>query len=108
MREVSDVCVVRIHAAAPPKPAFGAPCNGCGACCAAEPCPVSRGLLGHRAGACPALQWHDGGSQYRCGMTVAPAQYLRWLPATLNPLAGRLMRRWVAIGIGCEFDAELS
>jgi hypothetical protein len=41
-------------------------------------------------------------------MTVAPAQYLRWLPATLNPLAGRLMRRWVAIGIGCDFDAELS
>jgi len=31
---------IAIHAAAPAKPALGEPCNGCGVCCAAEPCPV--------------------------------------------------------------------
>jgi hypothetical protein len=65
-------------------------------------------LLGHRNGPCPALDWQAAESRYRCGMVAAPAHYLRWLPVALNPLAGRLMRRWVAVGIGCDFDAELS
>jgi hypothetical protein len=41
-------------------------------------------------------------------MVAAPAHYLRWLPVALNPRVGRLMRRWVAVGIGCDFDAEVS
>jgi len=32
--------VILIHPEAPAKPPLGAPCNGCGVCCLAEPCPV--------------------------------------------------------------------
>lgn len=100
--------VLRLHAAAPPKPAFGAPCNGCGACCAAEPCPLSRLLLGHRSGSCPALRWSDGEARYACGLATQPAACLRWLPARFGGLAARLARRWIAAGAGCDFDAEVS
>lgn len=42
------------------KPAFGAPCNGCGFCCKAIPCRVARDLIGAREGPCPALEFEDG------------------------------------------------
>jgi hypothetical protein len=103
-----SITYVTLHAAVPPKPTFGAPCNGCGACCAAEPCPVSRVLLGHRNGACPALRWQEGEKCYRCGMLEAPADHLAWLPQRLNSLGGRLVYRWIAAGVGCDFDAEVS
>lgn len=99
---------LRLYAAAPPKPTFGAPCNGCGACCAAEPCPLSRLLLGHREGACPALAWEGAATRYVCGLATQPARHLRWLPARLDGLAARLARRWIAAGAGCDFDAEMS
>lgn len=98
---------IAIHAAAPAKPAVGAPCNGCGLCCAAEPCPLSRLLLGHRQGACPALQWDAAATRYACGLVQAPARHLRWLPARAEALAARLARRWIAAGRGCDFAAEL-
>ncbi len=103
----AGVHCIAIHPAAPAKPALGAPCNGCGVCCAAEPCPVSRFLLGHRTGACPALQWRQPQQRYVCGMVVAPAGFLRWLPRPLQALFSRLTRRWIAAGIGCDFDAEI-
>lgn len=95
---------IRLHAAAPPKPVPGMPCNGCGVCCAMAPCPLSRVLLGHRDGACPALTWQD--ERYVCGLIVAPAKQLPWLPRPLIPLATRLARRWIAAGSGCDCDAE--
>lgn len=95
---------IAIHPAAPAKPALGAPCNGCGVCCAAEPCPVSHVLLGHRTGACPALQWHEPQRRYVCGMVMAPASFLLWLPLPLQALFRRLTRRWIAVGIGCDSD----
>lgn len=101
-----DELFIEIHPAAPPKPALGVACNGCGVCCAALPCPVSHLLLGHRSGACPALQWQESGRRYVCGMVLAPASYLRWLPQRLNAFAGRRFARWIAVGAGCDFDAE--
>ena len=98
---------IRIHAEAPPKPATGAPCNGCGACCAAEPCPVSRLLLRHRHGPCPALTWVPDERRYFCGMVATPASFLPLLPKPLANLASGLLRRWIAAGIGCDFDAEV-
>ena len=98
---------IAIHRAAPAKPATGAPCNGCGVCCAAEPCPVSRLLLGHRTGACPALQWQEAQQRYVCGMVVTPASFLRWLPLRWDAFAGRRFARWVAAGLGCDFEAEI-
>lgn len=105
--ENASELLIRLHAAVPPKPTFGAPCNGCGACCAAAPCPLSRILLSHRDGPCPALAWSGVERRYHCGMVVAPARYLRWLPLRLEPLAARLAHRWIAAGTGCDFDAEV-
>ncbi|MDP2194404.1 MAG: hypothetical protein Q8J72_00270 [Rhodocyclaceae bacterium] len=99
---------ISLHAAAPEKPVCGAPCNGCGACCAAAPCPVSRLFLGHRSGSCPALTWRATELRYVCGMAVDPASQLRWLPRRLASFGGRAFRRWIAAGTGCDFAAEIS
>lgn len=99
--------VIRLHAQAPAKPALAAPCNGCGACCASEPCPISRVFLGHRSGSCPALVWEASAQRYHCGMVTQPTAFLSWLPKRLNHLASRACRRWIAAGIGCDFAAEL-
>lgn len=96
-----------LHAAAPPKPVPGAPCNGCGVCCAALPCPVSRLLLAHRTGPCPALQWDTAGCRHACGMVTEPAGFLRWLPRRWNAFFGRRFARWIAAGIGCDSDIEI-
>lgn len=103
-----DESCIAIHPAAPAKPMLGAPCNGCGVCCAARPCPVSRLLLGHRAGTCPALQWRESERRYRCGMAVAPASFLRWLPQRWNAFAGRRFARWIAAGSGCDSTIEIA
>lgn len=95
---------IHLHRAAPHKPAFGAPCNGCGVCCASEPCPLSLVLLGHRQGSCPALTWQPDGGRYGCGLVFAPARHLRWLPRVLAGPAARLARRWIAAGSGCDCD----
>ncbi len=94
---------ISLHAAAPAKPPVGAPCNGCGVCCSFAPCPLSRVLLGHREGACPALLWQI--DRYVCGLVEAPAARLRWLPGFLTPLARRFALRWIAAGSGCDCDA---
>ena len=51
--------VVWLQPSAPPKPAEGAPCNGCGLCCLAEPCPLGMLVSRRRTGACTALRWSD-------------------------------------------------
>lgn len=89
---------IGLHAHAPEKPPPGAPCNGCGVCCAIAPCPLSRLLLGHRTGACPALTWQD--TRYVCGLVVAPGGFARWLPR-------RFVLRWIAADKGCDCAAEI-
>lgn len=51
--------IITIHADAPAKPALGQACNGCGVCCAAEPCPVSLALLWPHQAPCRALIWSE-------------------------------------------------
>ena len=97
--------VIHLHASAPPKPAVGANCNGCGVCCAAEPCPLGMLLSRRLKGACVALRWDEPGARYRCGVVQEPAAYLRLLPASW---AGRLARRWIAAGAGCDSDVEVA
>lgn len=99
---------IAIHRTAPPKPARDAACNGCGVCCAALPCPVSRLLLGHRRGTCPALYWQEDAGRYACGMVLTPESYLHWLPARCSAFAGRRFRRWIAAGSGCDADIEIA
>jgi hypothetical protein len=85
---------IRIHAAAPAKPAWGAACNGCGVCCLAEPCPVGMLVSLRRRGACRALRWDAGAASYRCGLMKVPA---------LNAV----VQRWIAAGRGCDSDATV-
>lgn len=100
--------VIALHLQAPPKPPAGQACNGCGACCAWQPCPLGMVLSRRRHGACAALQWQAQAGQYRCGALAEPA---RWLPRGLRwaaPAWRRLARRWIAAGAGCDFDADLA
>jgi len=102
-----EAVVIHLHRGAPPKPAFGRPCNGCGVCCAAEPCPAGALLSRRRQGACVALRWDEDGAVYRCGLLVAPRELLPWLPAAAVPGLARLARRWIAAGRGCDSAAEV-
>ncbi len=102
--------VIWLQPDAPPKPATGAPCNGCGLCCLAEPCPIGVLVSRKRTGACRALVWSDEAHQYRCGMLVHPARYLGG-PAThpddaLNRVLRRWARRLIAAGVGCDAQLE--
>jgi len=102
--------VIAIEPAAPPKPALGAPCNGCGVCCLFAPCPLGMLLSRRRHGACSALQWQAELGIYRCGALSAPEWVLeRALPRPLQGLAprlapwlARLAGRWIAAGQGCD------
>jgi hypothetical protein len=86
--------VIAIHPAAPPKPALGAPCNGCGVCCLAEPCPVGSVVSLKRLGACDALRWDDAQARYHCGLAG-------------HRVVGALVRRFIAAGVGCDCDMEV-
>jgi hypothetical protein len=91
--------VIHLHPAAPSKPPEGAACNGCGVCCAAEPCPLGMLLSRRRSGACKALQWDGPAGRYVCGALADPAAWLPWLPGAL---ARTLVRRWIAAARGCD------
>lgn len=97
--------VILLEPAAPPKPAAGQPCNGCGVCCAAEPCPLGQLLSRRRQGRCRALQWQAQAAVYRCGLLDEPRRWLPWLPSVL---ARALVRRWIAAGRGCDCSLEAS
>jgi len=94
--------VIHLHAEAPAKPAYGAPCNGCGVCCASEPCPLGMLLSTARKGACKALRWDDARSRYVCGVVSAPHTVLPGRLRGFAPLLGKLARRWISAGSGCD------
>lgn len=99
--------LIYLHAQAPEKPALAAPCNGCGVCCASEPCPLGMVISRKRQGACKALHWQADASRYRCGLIVKPQQHLppglRWLA----PLLRRLAMRSISAGSGCDAAIEV-
>ena len=92
-----------LHPAAPAKPAPGAACNGCGICCAAEPCPLGVWLTRRVHGACAALQWSEAEARYHCGALAEPA---RWLPLLPARWAQALVSRWIAAATGCDSDLQ--
>lgn len=98
--------IIYLHPAAPWKPAPGAPCNGCGVCCAIETCPVARVLLLQWRGPCRALQWQASSQRYVCGMMENPARWLPLLPRRLEAWLGDRVRRSIAAGIGCDAHVE--
>ena len=95
---------ITLHLHAPPKPPAGAACNGCGVCCAAEPCPLGMLLSRRRRGACVALRWNEAAGRYHCDVLAHPSSHLPWLP---KRWARGLVARWIAAGQGCDCDAEL-
>ncbi|MEP7298085.1 MAG: hypothetical protein ABI702_18010 [Burkholderiales bacterium] len=87
--------VILIHPEAPPKPAEGDACNGCGVCCLSEPCPAGRVVSLKRTGTCVALRWDAPLARYRCGLiTGGTGRVSMWWR--------RLMRRYIAAGLGCD------
>ena len=100
--------VIHLHIEAPPKPLPGAACNGCGVCCAWQPCPLGVLVTGRRHGACAALRWHDADRRYRCTMVDAPEAAWPRLPAALRGPLMRLARRWIAAGAGCDSTLEVA
>lgn len=106
-RKPSAAPVAWLHPEAPPKPAEGAQCNGCGLCCLAEPCPVGMWVSRRRTGACAALRWSDAGQRYLCGVVSDPGAVAGWAsPWALRWLAW-LARRWIAAGAGCDADVQV-
>jgi hypothetical protein len=105
---------LHVEPQAPPKPAMGAPCNGCGICCLVAPCPVGMVVSRRRHGACDALQWEPEVGAYRCGLMSGSAQRMqRLLPARAHSLAPWLARvlqglapRWIAAGTGCDSSLQ--
>ncbi len=102
--------VVFWHGDAPAQPAMGQPCNGCGLCCLAEPCPLGMLVSRRRHGACVALRWLPGtepaaggqAGRYVCGMVADPAGVTGWRNRWLLQALTRLARRWIAAGQGCD------
>ncbi len=95
--------VIHLAIQAPKKPAEGAPCNGCGVCCAAEPCPLGVLASRRRRGPCAALVWSPDDERYRCGWLTDPQ---RWLPLMPAGWTRRLATRWIASGTGCDADLQ--
>lgn len=100
--------VIAIEPAAPPKPALGAPCNGCGVCCLSEPCPIGILVSRRRQGPCAAVMWESAAGRYRCGLASRPRAALGWerAPNWLLNLLARLARRWISAGTGCDSSAK--
>jgi hypothetical protein len=98
--------VIYLHAEAPAKPAVGAACNGCGVCCAWQPCPLGVLVSGRRQGMCTALRWDGAARLYRCAMVQAPESAWPALPRPLRPALRRLAHRWIAAGAGCDCSAD--
>ncbi|MDN3923005.1 hypothetical protein [Roseateles violae] len=92
--------VILIQPEAPLKPAPGQPCNGCGVCCLAEPCPVGIVVSLRRHGACRALRWSEDDGRYVCGLLHGQGQGLA------ARLRARLVARWIAAGVGCDSELE--
>lgn len=90
---------------APEKPPMGAPCNGCGFCCAAEPCGVAVEMIGADPdeGPCPAMEFVSG--RFRCGLILHPSHYVADVPAFADEVIGRMIADALGSGRGCDSDA---
>lgn len=89
----------------PLKPAFGSPCNGCGMCCAMEPCGLAREFIPDHPseGPCRALE-HDEG-RFTCGLIRHASRYLPDLPNDwADAHLGGIFAEALGAGQGCDSD----
>lgn len=98
---------IHLHPLAPPKPALGAACNGCGVCCASEPCPIGVLISRRRSGRCNALLWQADPPRHVCGVLSAPERFSGIRSSTVNAMLRVLAARSIAAGIGCDADTEV-
>jgi hypothetical protein len=98
--------VIYLQVQAPVKPAIGAACNGCGVCCAWQPCPLGMLVSRRRHGSCSALHWNAEVQRYRCAVIAAPQTLWPRLPALLHIPLAWLARRWIGAGLGCDSDLD--
>lgn len=88
---------------APEKPAYGQPCNGCGLCCAAEPCAVAVEFLGETEGPCRAMEFEAG--RFWCGMVRNPGKHIGLDDFAANAIresVGKLVAHMLGVGRGCD------
>ncbi|WP_244013351.1 hypothetical protein [Methylobacterium sp. J-068] len=87
----------------PLKPVYGTPCNGCGFCCAAEPCGIARQFIPDHPeeGPCRAMEFEGG--RFVCGMIRRPGHYIG-LPDWGDPHMGALFAGALGAGKGCDAD----
>lgn len=103
--------VIHIHREAPSKPALGEPCNGCGVCCLAEPCPVGVIVSRRRHGACKALTWSDEAGRYHCGLLLVGVQAGgggAWWRRAGRAVWLRWARRMISAGSGCDASLDVA
>lgn len=86
---------------APEYPGYGLPCNGCGFCCAAEPCQVARDFAGFTEGPCPAMQFEE--SRFVCGMVRNPSRYID-TPKAADDFIGAMIGEALGVGKGCDSE----
>ncbi|MBI3795005.1 MAG: hypothetical protein HY280_09805 [Nitrospinae bacterium] len=98
---------VELHRLAPAKPERGAPCNGCGVCCAVETCPVARVFLFQFKGKCRALTWREEPPRYVCGMAVRPDSHVWIIPGRLREMFGKFFASRISAGTACDCTAEV-
>jgi hypothetical protein len=96
-----------LHRDAPAKPPAGSACNGCGVCCASEPCPPGMLLSLRVRGRCRLLRFDAAHASYRCGLmpesSNAPqSRFVAWR----RRLRRRLAARWIGAGLGCDSLVE--
>lgn len=89
----------------PLKPAFGSPCNGCGYCCATEPCAIAREHIPDHPEEGPCLALDRDGEQFVCGMIRRSGHYMR-LPDWGDAHLGSLFAEALGAGKGCDADAS--
>ena len=82
---------------------FGAPCNGCGMCCAMEPCGVARVFIPDHPEEGPCLALERAGDRFVCGMIPRPGHYMQ-LPDWADTHMGGLFAEALGAGRGCDAD----
>jgi hypothetical protein len=81
---------------APPKPAYGQPCNGCGLCCSVEVCKIGQAALGEDTQApCELMLFENG--RFWCKLVLAENM------AGMEPIIAQAL----GAGRGCDSSDEL-
>jgi hypothetical protein len=83
----------------PAKPPEGAPCNGCGLCCALQLCELAVELLDGATAPCPAMEF--AGGRFWCGLAKNPGRYFS-TPPFANKFLGPMVQHALSIGEGCD------